>query len=83
MFMTASVLNIMVDSLNRYVMKKRETEFPEVYVMKSYQIQKLKKIKGMYKFMQENELKMENFDICLKHFILDCQFKKQYFCNHA
>ena len=69
--MTASVLNIMVYSLNRYVMKKRETEFPEVYVMKSYQIQKLKKIKGMFKYMQENEGKMENFEKCLKHFILD------------
>ena len=79
MFMTASVLNIMVDGLNRYVMKKRDTEYPEVYVMQSYQIQRLKKIKGMKKFMKEKDMNMENFEKCLKHFIVGCQFKNNIF----
>ena len=38
MSMTASMMNIMFDSLNRYFMKVKRTTFPEVYVMNSYQI---------------------------------------------
>ena len=79
MFMTASVLNIMVDGMNRYVIEKKKTKFPEVYVMQSYQIQRLKKVKGMKKFMKKKDLNMENFEKCLKHFIVGCQFKSSIF----
>jgi hypothetical protein len=79
MFITARVLNIMVDGLNRYVMKKKETEFPEVYVMQSYQIKRLKKINRMKKVMKETDMSVENFEKCLKHFIVGCQFKNNIF----
>ena len=73
--MTASVLNIMVDSLNRYFMKVKMTEFPEVYVMKSYQIQKLRRIEQVFWYIQEYDVENDNFEKCLKHFITDRQFK--------
>jgi hypothetical protein len=61
MFMTASALNIMVDSLNRYLMKVKKTKFPEVYVMKYYQMEKLRRIDDVKEYMNNKEVKKENF----------------------
>ena len=79
MFMTTSALNIMVDGLNRYIMKKKKTEFPEVYVMQSYHIQRLTKISEIYDYMDEHEIEMEYFEKCLKHFILNRLFSNNIF----
>ena len=40
MFMTASALNIMFDSLKRFLMKVGKTKLPELFVMKSFQMEK-------------------------------------------
>ena len=77
--MTASAQNIMVDSLNIYLMKVRKTQFPEVYVMKSYQMEKLRRIDDVKNYMEENKLEEDTFEKCLKHFILDGQFRNNIF----
>ena len=59
MFMTESVLIIMVDSLNRYLMNVKKTKFPEVYVMKSYQMEKCRRIDDNKEYMNNKELKKD------------------------
>ena len=55
------------------------TKFPEVYVMKSYQIQKLRRREDVFEYMQENEVENDKFEKCLKHLIMYCQFKNNIF----
>ena len=47
--------------------------------MKSYIVERLKGIDYVNKFMSEKNIGEENFDKCLKHHILNAQFRSNIF----
>ena len=79
LYMTASVQNVMVDLLNRYLIREGKQKYPEVNIVKSYIVEILKRFDDVNKFMSEKNIGEENFDKCLKHHILNAQFRSNIF----
>ena len=69
----------MVDSLNRYLIREGKHKYPEVYIMKYYIEERFNRIDDVNKFMLDKNIWEDKFDKCLKHHILNAQFRSNVF----